>query len=98
MLFKKGMRVSVPYRGLILFNKGFQIAAEFKDLFPSPIGDLFYLMQTLKTALRKSALQFPSPIGDLFYLMKIKAFEEKIFTFPSPIGDLFYLIRTVRKR
>ena len=59
--------------------------------FPSPIGDLFYLMD--KKEIKEVIEWFPSPIGDLFYLILNDVdLEFSIQEFPSPIGDLFYLI------
>ena len=40
-------------------------------MFPSPIGDLFYLMIIDGNVYIDGEILFPSPIGDLFYLIEI---------------------------
>ena len=40
--------------------------------FPSPIGDLFYLIR-VDTAYAETNSSFPSPIGDLFYLIEFES-------------------------
>ena len=61
--------VSVPYRGLILFNEYETVTTAEVEKFPSPIGDLFYLIEIGDNIMNFISM-FPSPIGDLFYLIK----------------------------
>ena len=60
-----------------------------KKFFPSPIGDLFYLIY--ETGIDIKIYYFPSPIGDLFYLMHQDTYETKDGKTFRPLSGTYFI-------
>ncbi len=61
--------VSVPFRGFIVLNEKFlEDVLLAPGKFPSPFGDLLFLI-LFQLFSRHSSISFPSPFGDLLFLI-----------------------------
>ena len=65
--------VSVPYRGCFVFNFNFHLLYSKKTAqFPSPIGDVLFLIIGTEKLRMGRTVRFPSPIGDVLFLIRAR--------------------------
>ena len=60
--------ISVPYRGIDIYNKLQSGFCSMVTLFPSPIGELIFITDYLEKHNMKWVDLFPSPIGELIFI------------------------------
>ena len=72
LYFENGIRVSVPYRGLIFLNE-YLFVSERKPQFPSPTGDLYF---SIEISLKNKSRQFSVsvPYRGLIFLNAVEDF------------------------
>ena len=59
-------RISVPYRGILFFNRSATDRRLGRPLpFPSPIGESYFSIGRLES--RNTNVRFPSPIGESYF-------------------------------
>ena len=61
--------ISVPSRGAIFLNLKHRTLRPLQTSFPSPLGELYFLMSVNKKAIEKAIDKFPSPLGELYFLI-----------------------------
>ena len=70
---KKIEEVSVPYRGILFFNRNKKMI-KLEELFPSPIGESYFSMNG-GTSIRIAQAVFPSPIGESYFSILANTFS-----------------------
>ena len=83
--------VSVPYRGILFFNRSTNFIDKSQFKFPSPIGESYFSIR-LFTWMRDNGYLISVPYrGILFFNMPGRITENRI-SFPSPIGESYFSI------